>query len=73
MNWENIRIRYIEIGIPLFMFGTLIMAVGFIIDYLTVVIYDTSHITVRLIVVAGIMMMCVSVMAFPLLFKSEKE
>ena len=72
MNWKNIRIRYVKIGIPLFMLGVIIMAIGFIINHLITAIYDTSYFVVRLIVVAGVMMMCVGVMAFPLMFKSEK-
>lgn len=34
MNWENIRIRYIELGIPLLLVGIIIVAVGVILIYL---------------------------------------
>lgn len=69
MNLENIRIRYVAIGIPLFMFGIIIMAIGIILNYLTVAIYGISFPIIRYGVVVGVLLMCVCVMAFPLFFK----
>jgi len=70
MNWKNIRTKYVKIGIPLFMLGVIIMAVGFIIDYLIIVIYEVSYPIIRHVACIGIIMMCIGVMAFPLMFKS---
>lgn len=73
MNWKNIGTRYVKIGIPLFMLGVIIMAIGFIIDYLIIAVYGTSYFVIRLISIVGIIMMCIGVMAFPLMFKSVKK
>ena len=43
MNWENIRIRYIECGAPLFLTGILVYAVCLIVDYLTRTLWDVSY------------------------------
>ena len=43
MNWENVRIRYIEWGAPLFLTGILVYAVCLIVDYLTRTLWDVSY------------------------------
>ena len=41
MNYENIRIRYIELGIPLFLVGIIIFAVGVIFEFLAEEVYES--------------------------------
>ena len=43
MNWENIRIKYIEWGAPLLFTGILVYAVCLIVDYLTRTLWDISY------------------------------
>lgn len=66
MNYENIRRRYIEIGLPLMLTGIIIMAIGYIVDYLTCTLWDVSYIQIRFLVLLG--MLFVVIGAFSIVF-----
>lgn len=48
MKWINV-----EIGIPLMLTGIIIYAIGLIINYLTMTIWDISYIQIRFLTLFG--------------------
>ena len=55
MNLENVKLRYVEVGLPLMLTGVILFAIGYILDYITMSIYDISYIQIRFLVLLGML------------------
>lgn len=69
MNWENIRRRYIEIGMPIMLTGIIIMAIGYILDYVTRTIYDVSYIQIHFLVLLGMLFIVIGAFSMVILVR----
>jgi len=69
MNWENIKTRYAEVGLPILMLGCIIYAVGLIVEYLVQTIYGISHPVINGIIFFGMILIVIGAFSVVLLVK----
>ena len=53
MSWENIRIKYIEYGIPLFLYGMIILAIGVILVFLAGELMEALYLIADFLIILG--------------------
>jgi len=69
MNWENIRKKWIEIGMPIMLAGLVIYAIGWIIVYIVQAVLNTSYPVIRFIPLLGYLFIVIGAFSFVLVVK----
>lgn len=69
MNWENIKIRYAKVGLPILLFGIILYAIGQIIDYIIQTIYGISHPVIVGIIFLGMILIVIGAFSVVILVR----